>query len=35
MYGGKGPITPVKRKEAVGREEGGILLFSEWYSPVF
>lgn len=34
MHGGRALITPAKKKEAVGKGEGGIWLFSDLYSPL-
>lgn len=35
MHGGRALITLAKKKEAIGKEEGGIWLFSEFYAPLF
>lgn len=34
MPGGRAFITPEKKKEAIGKEEGGIWLFSDFYAPL-
>lgn len=34
MPGGRALITPAKKKEARGKEEGRICLFSEFYTPL-